>query len=179
MQAGQVVSLVIVVAFIFGAFYLRHYILRRMSGHGSVGARNKNIAIVDRFAISRDKSFVLVEIAGKVYVVAMTNQSATLLDTLDAAAFSEAAAASRERNTPAKNVVIAKGPKGNSLYARMTRSLTRFLAARMGKTIVFEDESPPAGSEFAKTMNASRKKDSTADSSEAGEDISNDSEDGN
>ena len=161
MQAGQVVSLIIVVAFIFGAFYVRHYILRKMSGHGSIRAKNKNIAVLDSFAISRDKSFVLVEVAGKVYVVAMTNQSATLLDTLDSAVLAQAAAESRDASTPEKRV--AKWPKGNSLYARMTRSLARFIAARMGRTLVFEEDGIEEGSEFAKTMKATKKKKSIAD----------------
>ena len=160
MQAGQVVSLIIVVAFIFGAFYARHYILRRMSGHGTVRARNKSIAILDSFAISRDKSFVVLEIAGRVYIVAMTNQSATLLDALDAAAFSKAAAESRDRNAQEKKPV--KVPAGNSLYARMTRSLARFMAARMGRTLEFEDDDADAAPDFSETMKTASAKDNTA-----------------
>ena len=155
MPPGQVVSLIIVVVFIFGAFYARHLILQRMSGHSNIraGFGNRKIAVLDRFAISRDKSFCIVEVAGKIYLVAMTNQAVTLLDTFDAAEFEQASAESRAASP-------VKVPAGNSLKDRMTRSLAGFMARRMGRTIEFEDSADKNESSFAETMRAASNTDS-------------------
>ena len=141
MPPGQIFSLILVVAFIFGAFYLRAYILKRASGQnwGRLGTRN--IIILERFAIAKDKVFCLAEVAGKVYFVIFTDHNVTLIDSYDAAAFSEAAAVSLNKNsseTSAQSVSLVKIPTGNSWYARMTRSLARFIAVKTGREADFE-----------------------------------------
>ncbi|MDR2356611.1 MAG: flagellar biosynthetic protein FliO [Oscillospiraceae bacterium] len=58
-----------------------------------VGARSfrvksaREIKLLDRFALSKDKAFYLARVKGKVYFIAMTNQSAELLDTFDGSEF--------------------------------------------------------------------------------------------
>jgi flagellar biogenesis protein FliO len=140
MPAGQMISLIIVVAFIFFAFWLRSFILKRVSGQ-SRGRFGRNVSVLENFAIARDKSFCLIEVAGKVYLVAFTSHTVTLLDTLDAAEFSESAAQFQDKNINSRGFsgpMSSKMPTGNSLYARMTRSLARFLAHRMGREDEFE-----------------------------------------
>ena len=170
MPTGQLVSLIILVVFIFGAFYARHIILQKVSGHSNtrVRFRNRNITMLDRFAVSKDKSFCLVEGAGKVYLVAMTNHMITLLDTYEAAEFIESAVQPRDN---------AKIPVNNSFKGRMTRSLASFMAKRMGRTIEFDDSAETSGSSFAETMKSATEKDSEAECVSSELNPSDDSED--
>ena len=89
MPAGQVLLFIIgTIAIIAGAYYATAYISKlgtKMTGRKS----GRHIILRERFALSKDKSFCIVEIHGKVYVVGITNQSMTLLDTLDADAVIE------------------------------------------------------------------------------------------
>ena len=140
MPPGQIFSLIVVVLFIFGLFYLRAYILKKASGRSWGRLGTKNIIILEQFAIARDKTFCLVEVAGKVYLVALTNHTATLLDTYDAADIEEAAAMRLDKNNTETSNRWEGIPTGNSPYARMTRRLARFFAARMGKSDEFKKQ---------------------------------------
>ena len=168
----QVVSLILVVVIIFGAFYIRHLILRRVSGHGKTRNifKNRNIAVIDRFSIAKDKSFCLVEVAGNIYFVAMTNNAITLLDKLDSDAFAKASEETRDTGA-------MKIPVGNSLKDRMTRGLAVFIAKRMGRTLEFEDEPAANNSTFAETMKSTSEKDAASDSAAPAENISDCPED--
>jgi len=137
-------SLAGVVLVIIAAYYTTYYISVKSSGQGRARLRNKNINLIDRFAISRDKSFCIVEIAGKVYVIGVTNQSMTLLDTLDAAAFTQAAA--ERRDTAMWSPMSGTGYKG-----RLTSKLAAFIAARTGRQ-------PPGSASFADSMKVAREK---------------------
>jgi flagellar biogenesis protein FliO len=145
-------SLAGVVIVIIGAYYATYYIGLKASGKSRGKFRNKNINVIDRFSISRDKSFCLVEISGKVYVVGITNQSMTLLDTLDAAAFTEAAA---ERRDTASLPVVQDG----SFKGKLTYRMAAFMAARMGRTL--ESSEDAGGVSFEDSMRAARAKDTT------------------
>ena len=126
MPPGQVIVFFVgLIAIIAAAYYVTYYVGLKASGRSRGKLRNKNINMIDRFAISRDKSFCLIEIAGKVYVVGITNQSMTLLDTLDAAAFSEAAA--EHHDAPRWNTA-----PGGRYTGRMTRKLAEFIAKKTG-----------------------------------------------
>ena len=93
MQPMQVTLFIVgMVIIIVAAYYVTYFIGVKSSGASRGRIRNRNINLLDRFSISKDKSFCLIEIAGKVYVVGVTNQSMTLLDTLDAATFAGTAA---------------------------------------------------------------------------------------
>jgi len=128
MLPGQIIGFFAgMLVIIFAAYYVTYYIGRKASGQSHGRLRNKNINMIDRFAIAKDKSFCIVEIAGKVYVVGVTNQTMTLLDTLDAAAFSEAAAV---QNTEILRPTIP----GGKYTAGLTKKLAEFIARLMGKT---------------------------------------------
>jgi len=127
MQPVQVTLFIVgTIIIIIAAYYVTYFI--GVKSTGASRGRNRNINLLDRFSISKDKSFCLVEIAGKVYVVAVTNQSMTLLDTLDAATFAGTAA---ERGGASS--WQTQGGQGGKYTARMTNRLASFLAARMGK----------------------------------------------
>jgi len=150
MQPGQVVVFFAgLIAIILGAYYVTYYIGKKASGQSRGRLRNKHINVIDRFAISRDKSFYIVEIAGKVYIVGTTTQSITLLDTLDAAAFSEAAA--EQRDTPQWHKMA-----GGRFTGPLTKKLKAFMAKRMGRTLE-TDESERTGT-FEESMEAAREK---------------------
>jgi len=142
-------SLAGIVIIIFAAYYATWFVSTRASGQGGGRLRNKNINMVDRFAISKDKSFCLIEIAGKVYVIGVTNQSMTLLDTLDAAAFAETG--EERRDTAAWHMI----PKSR-LAGRMVNRLAAFIAQRMGKRL---DAGEGGGSAtFADCMEGARER---------------------
>ena len=136
MQPLQVTLFIVgTVIIIVAAYYVTYFIGVKSSGASR--GRNRNINLLDRFSISKDKSFCLVEIAGKVYVVAVTNQSMTLLDTLDAATFAGTAAerggASPWQVPGGRSAQGGRGAPGGKYTARMTNRLASFIAARMGK----------------------------------------------
>jgi len=146
MPFGQVIGFFAgLIVIIIAAYYVTYYIGLKASGQSRGRLRNKNINMIDRFSISRDKSFCLIEISGKVYVVGITNQSMTLLDTLDAAAFSEAAA--EHRDTPQWNFM----PSGK-YTGPMTKKLATFMAKRMGRQI--ETDGQESSVAFADSMKA-------------------------
>ena len=148
MQPMQVTFFIIgTIVIIVGAYYVTYFIGVKSSGVSRGRGKGRSISILDRFAISKDKSFCLVEIAGKVYVVAVTNQSVTLLDTLDAATFAGNAA---ERGGASSWRQKGGGTSGGAYSGRMTRRLASFMAARMGRPDPFAGEgSNDAGSEFS------------------------------
>jgi len=126
MEPGQVIVFFIgLIVIIVAAYYVTYYVGLKASGRSRGRLRNKNINVIDRFSISKDKSFCLVEIAGKVYVIGITNQSMTLIDTLDAAAFPNAAA--EQRDTPQWNIM----PRGR-FTGPMTKKLAAFMIKKTG-----------------------------------------------
>ena len=127
MASEQVIIFIIgTVVILFGAYYVTYYIGMKASGQTRAGLRNRNIRLVDRYAISRDKQFCVIEIAGKVYIVGMTNQSMTLLDTLDAAAFAMLTEKTNE-NVPWSETPV--GMYGNKL----TKMVVSFIASKTGR----------------------------------------------
>jgi len=152
METLQVIfTLVGIVIIIIGAYYATYYIGLKASGQSRGRLRNKNINILDRFSISRDKGFYLVEIGGKVYIIGVPNQSMTLIDTLDAAAFPEAAAEHRDTATWAPQ-------SGGRLRDRMTNKLAAFIAAKTGRTPLNSISAEDSRS-FAESMKTAREKD--------------------
>ena len=150
MQPLQVVlSLGGIVVVIIACYYVTYYIGVKATGRSRL--RNKNINLIDRFAVTRDKSFCLVEIAGKVYIIGVTNQSMTLIDTLDAAVFAESA--------PERHDMASFAPvQGGSLKSRLINKLAAFIAARMGKTP--KSGGKADGGSFADSMKNAREKSS-------------------
>lgn len=151
MQSGQVIVFIIgTLVVIFAAYYFTYYIGVKASGQGRGRLNNKSIKLLDRFAISKDKSFCIVEIAGKIYVIGVTNQSMTLIDTLDAAAFNESAA--ERRVTQSWHAV-----PGGRITRKLTNKLAQFIARMMGRTP--GGAGSPGGETFEESMRAAREKD--------------------
>ena len=153
MQPLQVaISLAFIVIIIVGAYYVTYYIGAKSSGQGKGRVRNRSITLIDRFAISKDKSFCLVEIAGKIYVVGVANQSMTLIDTLDAAEYKEAVA--EHADAPAWQTAPGMMPGG-----RLANRLFNFLSAKTAKP---PEKGGGAGGStvtFSDSMRSAREKD--------------------
>jgi len=127
MTPEQVIIFIIgTVAILFGAYYVTYFIGMKASGQTRAGLRNRNIKLLDRYAVSRDKYFCIIEIAGKVYIVGMTNQSMTLLDTLDAAAFAKL---TEDNSVPTPWNMTPVGMYGNKL----TKKIVAFIAEKTGR----------------------------------------------
>jgi len=138
-----------VVLIIVAAYYTTWYIGAKASGKSRNKLRNRYINIIDRFAISKDKSFCLVEIAGKVYIIGMTNQSMTVIDTMDAAAVKKAAA---ERH----DTGIWPAASGGGFKSRATRGLAEFIAKKTGRS--YEHISGSDNVDFEESMRSAREK---------------------
>jgi flagellar biogenesis protein FliO len=82
-------SVVVIAVIIIGSYYVTALIGKQTARTRS----GRSIMLRDRFAVSKDKAFYLVEVKDKVYLVAISNQAIALLDTLDAAQFREEARA--------------------------------------------------------------------------------------
>ena len=125
-----ILSLIGIIIVIIAAYYATYYIGLKASGQnrGKNRGRNKNIIVRERFAISKDKSFCIVEIAGKIYVVGVTNQSMALLDTYDAAEFAK----NEAENTDA---AVWGAPPGGPFSGKYVNKLSSFMARRMGKSL--------------------------------------------
>ena len=151
MPLGQIIVFIIgTIAIIFGAYYVTYFIGTKATGQSRGRLRNRNIHLIDRFSVSRDKSFCLVEISGKVYVIGITNHAMTLLDILDAAEFTDSA-----KNYPPAPQWTAQGGR---LANRLTKRLAVFIAKNMGRTLEIEEDEDGDGATFEDKMKASREK---------------------
>jgi len=127
MPPEQVIIFIIgTIVILFGAYYVTYFVGMKASGQTRAGMKNRNIIMLDRYAIARDKQFCIIEIAGKVYIIGVSNHSMTLLDTLDAEKFAELTE-SNEDTTPWNMTPV--GQYGNKL----TRKLVAFIAEKTGK----------------------------------------------
>jgi len=135
MPPEQVLLFIIgTVVILFGAYYVTYYIGMKASGQTRAGMKNRNITVRDRYSISRDKSFCVIEIAGKVYIIGVTNHTMTLLDTIDAADF-----AKKTRDNPnAAQTAWGNTPVGQ--YGnKLTKKVVAFIATKLGKNPVDEE----------------------------------------
>jgi flagellar biogenesis protein FliO len=124
-------SLAGVILIIIGCYYTTYYIGLKASGQsrarGAARARGRgrNINLHERFAVSRDKGFCIIEVAGKIYLIGMTNQSMTVIDTLDP---SELASPPGKPSAGKSMATAYAGQFGGKL----TKRLAAFMAQRMG-----------------------------------------------
>ena len=147
-------SFIGIIIVLFGAYYATYYIGMKASGRNSKINRSgsRKIRLLDRFAISKDKSFCIVEIAGKVYIIGVSNQSMTLIDTLDAQEFAHNAAESGD--IAARNTV-----SGSGLYSnKLVNKLATFMSARMGNERSTQDDAGKRSETFADSMKSAREK---------------------
>lgn len=80
---NDIFTIVGIVAVIAGAYYVTYFFGSRAARVQSA----REIKILDRFSLSKDKAFYLVRVKGKVYFIAMAHQSAALIDTFDGSEF--------------------------------------------------------------------------------------------
>jgi flagellar biogenesis protein FliO len=78
MQYG--LALIAVIAVIAAAYYVTYLI----GTHGNRAMNGRLIRIRERFALSRDKMLCVAEFNGKLYLIALTNNGAELLDKIEA-----------------------------------------------------------------------------------------------
>lgn len=147
-------SLAGVVLVIFGCYYVMYFVGTRAAGQSRSrnAYRGRCINVLERFAISKDKSFCIVEIAGKIYVIGVSNQSMTIIDTLDADEFAQFNA-TRAESQPWHSM------PGGYLGGRLTNKLASFIAQKIRKTPEAETRSNEDGSTFSDNMKAAREKD--------------------
>jgi len=162
MPPQQVILFIIgTIVILFGAYYVTYFIGMKASGQTRAGLRNRNINLIDRYAIARDKQFCIIEIAGKVYIVGVTNHTMALLDTLDAAAFAELTEKDDENETPWNLTPV--GQYGNKL----TRKVVAFIAEKTGKTKQTSKVKKTGEPDFAESLkNAERTADSADEKTE-------------
>jgi len=98
----------------------------KASGQTRFSPKNRNIKLLDQYAIARDKQFCVIETAGKVYFIGITNHTMTLLDTFDAAAFAEL---TENNDEPVPWNMTPVGQYGNKL----TKKVVEFIASKTGK----------------------------------------------
>ncbi|MCL2125444.1 MAG: flagellar biosynthetic protein FliO [Oscillospiraceae bacterium] len=147
-------SIVGILIILVACYYTTYYIGRRAMGHNR--AKNKgnarNIAILERYSISKDKSFCIVEVAGKVYIVGVTNQAMTLIDTLDSEKFAEHASVAQS-TTPKWNAT-----PGGMLGGKLVNRLAAFMAARMGRPYDSGRDESGNSASFSDSMASARDK---------------------
>lgn len=78
-------AVVLIVLIIGAAYYFTKMLAKKSSGLASKGA---DIKLLGSRSFGRDKHLVITEIGEKVYVLGLTNQNITLIDTLPADEFS-------------------------------------------------------------------------------------------
>ena len=84
MTADRIILFIFVSVLVIVCAYYATYFLAAKTGKTKAG---RSIKLRDRFAVTKDKSICLIEVKGKIYLIAMTNQNVTLLDTLDLEVF--------------------------------------------------------------------------------------------
>ena len=151
----SVFTLIGIVIILIACYYTTSYIGRRAMGQNRAGKRSggRSITLLERFAISKDKSLCIIEIAGKIYIVGVTNQAMTVLDTLDPAQFAEHSA-ERQNTTAAWNM-----PPGGKYGGKLVNRLAAFMAGRMGKSYGPDTYGGEKGATFADVMKNKRNDD--------------------
>jgi len=72
---GYIFFFILVIA---GAYYCTKWISKRSLGT----TKNRNLKVVEKVALDKDKSFVTLKHNDKIYLVGITNQNITVIDTL-------------------------------------------------------------------------------------------------
>ena len=154
MPPAQVaLSLIGIVIIIAGAYYATYYISIKASGQarGKAKGRNRRINLLERFAISKDKSFCIVEIAGKIYVVGVTNQSMTLLDTLEPGELEDS-------ETESTSAAAWGAAPGGPFSGKIVNRLSAYMARRIEKSGRTGGNSGMHGKAFEDSMKSAREK---------------------
>jgi len=147
-----------------GAYYVTHFIGMKATGQTRSSLKNRNIKIIDRYSIAKDKQFCIIEIAGTVYVMGVTNHGMTLLDTYDAKVFAELTEENKEEAISWNMTSVGK--YGN----KFTRKVVEFVAIKTGKKQQHDTKCgtvDDGNTDFASSFeNAKRKNSQSTDSGE-------------
>lgn len=170
MPPGQVIGFIIgTVVILFGAYYVTYFIGMKASGRttgaGIAGIRNRNIVVLDRYAVSRDKSFYIIEVAGNVYFIGVADHGMTLFDTFDGQEFAELTLNDDDgMQVPWTDTPV--GQYGNKL----TKAVVAFVARKKGKPPAApgEDEKKADFAETLKNAEASTEADDTEEAGAPG-----------
>ncbi|MDR0818013.1 MAG: flagellar biosynthetic protein FliO [Oscillospiraceae bacterium] len=84
-----ILTIVIIVLVIAVAYYATYLI----GAHGNRQLNGRMIRVRERFALSRDKMFCVVEFNNKLYFIAITNGGVEVIDKVDSAEFDTVTAA--------------------------------------------------------------------------------------
>ena len=84
MDVEDITSLIGVLAAVCAVVLAAYFITRFLaSGARPGGQKPHSLKLIDRFAVSKDKMFVLISAGQNAYLVGVTNQAITLIDTVD------------------------------------------------------------------------------------------------
>ncbi|MDR0446850.1 MAG: flagellar biosynthetic protein FliO [Oscillospiraceae bacterium] len=111
-----------VAAIIAAAYYVTHFI-------GSRGLKmrsGRDIKLRDRFALSKDQSFAIIEVRGRVYIVALAAGGAALLDTYELTEYEERAPSDDASPKMSFRDALARS-------ARDAGGIPGFIASRLGR----------------------------------------------
>jgi len=129
-------SIIGVLAILFLAYYVTYYIGIKASGRTKIRGIGRNVRVLERFSISKDKSFCLIEINGTVYVIGITNSSMTVIDTMPLESIEESMAANEGQAFPL-------GVPGGALGQKFVSGMASFLAGnkmrRQGGSSAFSE----------------------------------------
>ena len=162
--ARVALSIVGIIIILIGAYYATYFIGLKASGQSRRNkgrGRNRSINLLERFAISKDKSFCVVEIAGKIYIIGMTNQAMTVLDTLKPEQYAEAAPESHYAAT-------WKAGQDETQSETLMGKLVSFMSKKSGRAPTGTDNETGRTDSFAQSMKYAQEK-NTSECSKSGD----------
>jgi flagellar biogenesis protein FliO len=125
MNAADVFVFIVGFAAIIAAAYFVTYFF----GSRAFRVRQaREIKIIDRFSLSKDKSLYLAQVKGRVYFIAMTHQSAALLDKFEAGEFED----SRPQRMSFKEALAFSAAQGAGTPRWLKKILSRGAAQGAG-----------------------------------------------
>ena len=67
----------VMLAVIFAAYFMTRYVAVKANG---ASGKARYFKLIDRFSVSKDKSFILIAVGQSVYLIGITNQGMTVID---------------------------------------------------------------------------------------------------
>jgi flagellar biogenesis protein FliO len=84
MDVEGITSLIGILAAVCVVVLAAYFVTRFLASGARPGGQNPHsLKLIDRFAVSKDKMFVLISAGQSAYLVGVTNQAMTLIDTVD------------------------------------------------------------------------------------------------
>lgn len=80
---GNIFSFVFMLAAVGLILYLSYVVTRKLGGSSMTGGMSKNMRVVDRMFMGRDKSIIVVRVGQKDYLLGVAQNSITLLTELE------------------------------------------------------------------------------------------------